>query len=69
MPEFVASESEAGQRLDVALARRLGESRAGAQRLIAAAAVKSEDRVLGKGHLLRGGEVVTYALPAPLRRP
>jgi 23S rRNA pseudouridine1911/1915/1917 synthase len=65
MPDFVASESEAGQRLDVALARRLGQSRAGAQRLIAGATVKSNGRVLGKGHLLRGGEVVTYALPAP----
>ena len=65
MADFVASETEAGQRLDVALARRIGQSRADAQRLIATAMVTIDGRVLGKGHLLREGEVVSYSLPAP----
>ena len=65
MPDFAASESEAGLRLDVALARRLGLSRAGAQRLIGSAAVTIDGRVAGKGHILRRGEAVAYVLPPP----
>ena len=48
MPSFAASETEAGQRLDVALARRLGQSRAGAQRLIESSAVTIDGRVVDK---------------------
>ena len=66
MPDFVASEAEAGLRLDVALTRRLGESRAAAQRLIESAAVTVDGRVADKGHLLRGGETVAY-VPSPAR--
>jgi 23S rRNA pseudouridine1911/1915/1917 synthase len=65
MPGFAASESEAGLRLDVALARRLGQSRAGAQRLIESSAVTIDGRVVDKGHLLRMGEAVAYVLPPP----
>jgi 23S rRNA pseudouridine1911/1915/1917 synthase len=65
MPGFAASGTEAGQRLDVALARRLGQSRAGAQRLIESSAVTIDGRVVDKGHLLRVGEAVAYVLPPP----
>jgi 23S rRNA pseudouridine1911/1915/1917 synthase len=65
MPSFAASETEAGQRLDVALARRLGQSRAGAQRLIESSAVTIDGRVVDKGHLLHVGEAVAYVLPPP----
>ena len=65
MPGFAASETEAGLRLDVALARRLGQSRAGAQRLIESSAVTIDGRVVDKGHLLRMGEAVAYVLPPP----
>ena len=65
MAGFAVDEAEAGLRLDVVLARRLGESRAGAQRLIESAAVTVEGRVVGKGHLLRLGEAVAYVLPSP----
>jgi 23S rRNA pseudouridine1911/1915/1917 synthase len=65
MPGFAASETEAGLRLDVVLARRLGQSRAGAQRLIESSAVTIDGRVVDKGHLLRMGEAVAYVLPPP----
>jgi 23S rRNA pseudouridine1911/1915/1917 synthase len=65
MPGFAASETEVGLRLDVVLARRLGESRAGAQRLIESAAVTIDGRVVDKGHVLRTGEAVAYVLPPP----
>jgi 23S rRNA pseudouridine1911/1915/1917 synthase len=65
MPGFAASETEAGLRLDVALARRLGQSRAGAQRLIESSAVTIDGRVVDKAHVLRMGEAVAYVLPPP----
>ena len=65
MPDFAASETEAGLRLDVVLAGRLGQSRAAVQRLIESSAVTIDGRVAGKGHLLRGGETVAYVLPPP----
>ena len=65
MPDFAASETEAGLRLDVVLAGRLGQSRAAVQRLIESSVVLVDGRVAGKGHLLRGGEVVAYVLPPP----
>jgi 23S rRNA pseudouridine1911/1915/1917 synthase len=65
MADFAASEIEAGLRLDVVLAGRLGQSRAAVQRLIESSAVTIDGRVAGKGHLLRGGETVAYVLPPP----
>jgi len=65
MADFAASETEAGLRLDVVLAGRLGQSRAAVQRLIESSAVTIDGRVAGKGHLLRGGETVAYVLPPP----
>ena len=49
MPEFVAGAAEAGVRLDTALARRLGASRAAAQRLIESGAVTVDGAPAGKG--------------------
>jgi 23S rRNA pseudouridine1911/1915/1917 synthase len=66
MPDFAASDTEAGLRLDVVLAGRLGQSRAAVQRLIESSVVTIDGRVAGKGHLLRAGETVAYVLP-PLR--
>ncbi|MGD0997306.1 MAG: RluA family pseudouridine synthase, partial [Thermoleophilia bacterium] len=63
MPGFAVQGAEAGVRLDTALARRLGVSRAAAQRLIDSRAVAVDGRLLGKGHLLRRGEKVTYEPP------
>ena len=63
MPDFAASDSDVGVRLDTTLARRLGVSRAAAQRLIESRAVTVDGRAAAKGHVLRGGERVTYELP------
>jgi 23S rRNA pseudouridine1911/1915/1917 synthase len=63
VPDFAASDSDVGVRLDTTLARRLGVSRAAAQRLIESRAVTVDGRAAAKGHVLRGGERVTYELP------
>ncbi len=63
MPSFVAGAAEVGVRLDVALARRLGVSRAAAQRLIESRAVMADGHVADKSDVLRGGETVTYEAP------
>ena len=65
MPSFAAGEAETGIRLDTALARRLGLSRAAAQRLIESQSVTVDGRAAGKDHPLRVGETVGYELPPP----
>jgi 23S rRNA pseudouridine1911/1915/1917 synthase len=61
--QFVAGPAEAGVRLDTALGRRLGVSRAAAQHLIEAGAVTVDGAPAGKGRLLRGGETLACELP------
>lgn len=63
MPGFAVGDAELGVRLDTALARRLGVSRAAGQRLIESQAVTVDGRVAAKGHVLRGQEMVSYELP------
>ena len=64
MAEFVVEAGEAGLRLDTALARRLGQSRAAAQRLIESGAVTIDGRTAAKGQVLRG-ERGRYKPPPP----
>ncbi|MGZ4198630.1 MAG: RluA family pseudouridine synthase, partial [Thermoleophilia bacterium] len=63
MPSFVAGAADNGVRLDTALARRLGASRAAAQRLIESRAVTVDGRVTGKSEVLRPGQTVTCRPP------
>jgi 23S rRNA pseudouridine1911/1915/1917 synthase len=56
-PPLLVSEADAGQRLDVFLAARVG-SRAQAARLIAAGAVRVDGRPVAKRHLVSAGEEV-----------
>ena len=65
MAEFVVEAGEAGLRLDTALARRLGQSRAAAQRLIESGAVTIDGHTAAKGQVLRGEERVAYEPPPP----
>jgi 23S rRNA pseudouridine1911/1915/1917 synthase len=63
---FVAGLGEKGERLDVALARRLGTSRSQVQRLIEAGAVLVDGKPRRKDHLLHPGEEVLWtAAPHP----
>ena len=64
MPGCVAGVAEAGVRLDTALGRRLGVSRAAAQHLIEAGVVAVDGAPADKGRVLHGGESLTYELPA-----
>jgi len=57
--------SAGGERLDAALARHSGLSRASAQRLIAAGRVRVDGRPAKASHRLRAGEAVEYELPEP----
>jgi len=61
---FTAGPGQAGLRLDVALSRHSGASRAVAARLVASGLVCVDGRSARKGHVLRAGEVVAYELPA-----
>jgi 23S rRNA pseudouridine1911/1915/1917 synthase len=63
VPAFVAGEAEAGLRLDTVLARRLGASRAAAQRLIESGAVTLDGRRAPKAHVLRAGEALFFEPP------
>lgn len=63
MPSFTVSAEQAGERLDVTLARLLGTSRARAQRLIESGAVLVDDRRQPKHHRLSLGERVDYPEP------
>ncbi len=65
MAEVVVEAGEAGLRLDTALARRLGESRAAAQRLIESGAVTIDGHRAAKGQVLLGEERVAYEPPQP----
>lgn len=58
------SATTGGERLDAALAQRLGVSRARVQRLIEAGGVTVNGRPVKASHRLRAGEVVAYE-PAP----
>jgi len=60
VPSFVADGDDLGVRLDVALARRLGASRAAAQKLIEAGSVTVGGAQADKGHVLRTGDEVAY---------
>jgi 23S rRNA pseudouridine1911/1915/1917 synthase len=62
--EVEAGPADAGRRLDVFLAGRLG-SRSQAQRLIAAGSVLVDGRPAPKRHLLAAGERITVALDEP----
>lgn len=61
---FRTDAGDAGQRLDVVLARRARVSRSVAGRLVAAGAVHVDGRPARKGHVLRAGETVDYRRPA-----
>lgn len=58
---FVVGGDEAGERLDIALARHLATSRARAQRLLEAGGARVDGAVRRKDHLLRAGETVTWS--------
>ena len=60
---FRVAADEAGQRLDVALARHAAVSRAVAGRLVESGTVRVDGRAMRKGHVLRGGETVSFAPP------
>ena len=62
---FRAGESDAGERLDVALAAHAGLSRAAAQRLIAGGLVLVDAAPARKKHVLRAGEEVVWQVPPP----
>jgi 23S rRNA pseudouridine1911/1915/1917 synthase len=62
---FRAGESDAGERLDVALAAHAGLSRAAAQRLIAGGLVLVDAAAARKKHVLRAGEEVVWEVPPP----
>lgn len=66
MPEFRVDAAEEGARLDVVLAAHDDLSRALAQRLIAAGAVRLDGRLVTKHHVVRRGELVVYEMPAPV---
>lgn len=61
----MAGPAEAGERLDVVLARHAGVSRTVAARLVAEGAARVDGGPARKGHVLRAGETVTFAAPAP----
>jgi len=69
MPGFVAGETEAGLRLDIVLARRLGTSRAAAQRLIESGVVTLDGRPAARAHVLRAGEALVYEPPVVAPTP
>jgi len=60
VPSFAPTDDERGVRLDVALARRLGVSRAAAQKVIEAGAVTVCGSAADKGHVLHTGDEVVY---------
>jgi len=60
---FRVAADEAGQRLDVALARHAAVSRAVAGRLVESGTVRVDGRALRKGHVLREGEAVSFEPP------
>jgi 23S rRNA pseudouridine1911/1915/1917 synthase len=60
---FHVAADEAGQRLDVALARHAAVSRAVAGRLVESGTVRVDGRALRKGHVLREGEAVSFEPP------
>lgn len=62
---FAVAAAEAGERLDVVLALRLGVSRAAVQRLIEGGRVTVAGGVARKGHVLRDGEEVSWQRPPP----
>jgi len=64
MPTFAIGPDDDGARLDVALARGAGLSRAAAQRLILAGAVSVDGRPLDKHAPVRTGMVVSFT-PSP----
>lgn len=73
-PELTVAPAEAGLRLDLFLARRLGVSRLEARRLLAAGQVRRGGRTLGlpdKGERVAPGQVVAVAgfAPPDQRRP
>ncbi|MDQ3931698.1 MAG: S4 domain-containing protein, partial [Actinomycetota bacterium] len=60
---FNAGLEDAGERLDVALARWLGESRSSAAGRISRGEVRVGGRVATKSRRLSGGETVTVVAP------
>jgi len=58
---------DAGRRVDVALAARLGLSRTAVQRLVRDGRVLVDGAPAGKHHVLRAGEQVRWELPPPAR--
>jgi len=56
---------DAGRRVDVALAERLDLSRTAVQRLVRDGRVLVDGAPVGKGHILRDGEWVSWELPPP----
>jgi len=67
--ETFKAEEAAGERLDAALARRCGISRARAQRLIEAGAALVDGRPAKASHRLKPGEEVAYGPPPPEPAP
>jgi 23S rRNA pseudouridine1911/1915/1917 synthase len=65
MPTFQPGSDEGGRRLDVALARRLGVSRAAAQRLVESGHVTVDGAPTDKAQPLHPGQTVSYVLPQP----
>lgn len=61
---WVVGEDEAGDRLDVALSRQLGEPRARAQQRVASGEVEVEGQAAGKSLRLVAGQRVTVREPA-----
>ena len=64
---FVTDAGEAGQRLDVVLARRTGLSRSTVARLVVEGLATVDGAPARKSHVVRAGETVVCALPAPRR--
>jgi 23S rRNA pseudouridine1911/1915/1917 synthase len=64
-PSFRVSGQEAGERLDVVLARRAGLARSRVQRLLAAGLVRIDGQVRPKHFELHAGEHVTWQRPPP----
>ena len=64
-PSFRVSGQEAGERLDVVLARRAGLARSRVQRLLAAGLVHIDGQVRPKHFELHAGEHVTWQRPPP----
>ena len=69
MPVRRVAEGEDGERLDVLVARWLGEPRARAQQRLVRGEVVVDDRPAAKAHRARAGERVEVRAPAPATPP